>query len=60
MIEDKYVPDMETKNIKGGFARLYFDMDLFLYKVITYSNGVEKIREILSPSKALNVYKALK
>tara|TARA_R100001510_G_C7655666_1_gene214956 strand:+ start:1624 stop:1806 length:183 start_codon:yes stop_codon:yes gene_type:complete len=59
MIEDKYIPEMDMKSIKGGVARLYFDLDLFLYKLVTYRDGIEKVQEILSPSKAINTFKEL-
>jgi hypothetical protein len=59
MIEDKYIPEMDMKSIEGGVARLYFDLDLFLYKLVTYRDGIEKVQEILSPSKAINTFKEL-
>ena len=42
-IEDKNIPEMDMKYIQGGFARLYFDMDLWLYKLVTFKNGIENI-----------------
>jgi hypothetical protein len=59
-IEDKNIPEMDIKNIQGGIAKLYFDMDLWLYKLVTIKNGIESIQEILSPSKAINIFKELK
>tara|TARA_R100000329_G_scaffold126302_2_gene104909 strand:+ start:8418 stop:8705 length:288 start_codon:yes stop_codon:yes gene_type:complete len=59
-IDDKNIPEMDMKYIQGGFARLYFDMDLWLYKLVTFKNGIESIQEILSPSKAINAFKELK
>ena len=60
LIEDKNIPEMDIKNIQGGIAKLYFDMDLWLYKLVTIKNGIESIQEILSPSKAINIFKELK
>ena len=59
-IADKNIPEMDIKNIQGGIAKLYFDMDLWLYKLVTIKNGIESIQEILSPSKAINIFKELK
>ena len=59
-IEDKNIPEMDIKNIQGGIAKLYFDMDLWLYKLVTIKNGIESIQEILSPTKAINIFKELK
>ena len=58
--EDKNIPVMDIKNIQGGIAKLYFDIDLWLYKLVTIKNGIESIQEILSPSKAINIFKELK
>ena len=54
------LPETDMKIITGGYARLYFDVDLFLYKLMTVRCGVTEIHEILSPSKAINKFKELK
>ncbi len=59
-ITGKLSPEMDMKHIEGGFAKLYFDMDLWLYKLVTFRNGTESIEEILSPSVAINSFKDLK
>ena len=42
------MPVMDIKYIEGGYARLYFDMDLWLYKLVTLRNDTQRIQEILS------------
>ena len=59
-ITGKLAPEMDIKDIKGGYAKLYFDMDLWLYKLVTLRNGTQSIKEILSPSVAINLFKDLK
>lgn len=59
-MQNKKMPEMDFKSIDGGYAKLIFDTDLFLYKLITLKGGVQKIQEILSPSKAINIFKELK
>ena len=59
-MQNKKMPEMDFKSINGGYAKLIFDTDLFLYKLITLKDGVQKIQEIVSPSKAINIFKELK
>ncbi len=59
-MQNKKMPELDIKNINGGYAKLIFDTDLFMYKLITLKNGVQQIQEILSPSKAINIFKELK
>ena len=59
-ITGKLAPEMDIKDIEGGYAKLYFDMDLWLYKLVIFRDGTKSIKEILSPSKAINIFKAVK
>tara|TARA_R100001463_G_scaffold71018_4_gene124790 strand:+ start:198 stop:401 length:204 start_codon:yes stop_codon:yes gene_type:complete len=59
-ITGKLQPEMDIKNIKGGSVKLYFDMELWLYKLVTIRDGVKTIQEILSPSVAINSFKDIK
>lgn len=59
-MQNNKMPEMDKKKIEGGIAKLIFDTDLFLYKLITLKNGEQQIQEIVSPSKAINIFKAIK
>ena len=59
-ITGKLAPEMDIKDIQGGYAKLYFDMYLWLYKLVIFRYVTKSIKEILSPSKAINIFKAVK
>ena len=54
-ITGKLAPEMDIKDIQGGYAKLYLDMDLWIYKLV-----IKSVKEILLPSVAIKLFKDLK
>jgi len=59
-ITGKLAPEMDIKDIQGGYAKLYLDMDLWIYKLVIFKDGIKSVKEILLPSVAIKLFKDLK